>query len=55
MNMLDGFVKFMAENVQKWHERLKVLSYAVCSMERQQGHWGNLRFINRRLFQLETP
>ena len=55
IRLLAGFVRFMAENVQMSPGMVKVLSYTVCRIEWQQGHWINLRFINRRLFQVETP
>jgi hypothetical protein len=45
----------MAASVQTRPEMLKVMRYTVCRIERQQGYRANLRFIHRRVFQVETP
>ncbi len=44
----------MAENVETSPGRVKVLGYTICSIERRQNHRADLRWINRRLFQVET-
>jgi hypothetical protein len=54
MKMFAGFVKFMVATVQTWSQNHKVMGYTVCSIERRQDHRANLRFIHRRVFQVET-
>ena len=44
----------MAEKVQTSPGMVKVLDYTVCSIERRQNYRENLRFMNQRLFQVET-